>query len=112
MASSEQAEEIAAVLSRPGLERYGVAPVDPTEVLALLAPLLPAVDVDSPLRERTDVPVVAGALAGKAEAIVTGDADFVADDSLRGWLRAHGVEVMTPREVLDRLPPGRFPSSC
>ena len=77
-----------------------------TEALALLAPLLPAVDVDPPLRDRTDVPVVAGALAGRAEAIVTGEAGFVADASPRGWLRARGVEVMTPPELLDRLPSG------
>jgi predicted nucleic acid-binding protein len=47
--------------------------------------------------------VVAAAIAGRADAIVTGDRDLLEDGTLRNWLRERGVDVMTPAELLERL---------
>ena len=73
VASWALAEEIAEVLRRPKLARYGLSEDDVREALVLLAPLLPSVDVDVAVRDPDDAPVVASALAGGVEAIVTGD---------------------------------------
>ena len=73
------------------------------ETLILLSPFLPTVEVDVALRDPDDAPVVAAAIVGRAQAIVTGDRDLLDDDALRAWLRERGVEVMTPAELLERL---------
>ncbi len=72
-------------------------------MLRLLAPALPVADVDVPIRDPDDAPVVAAALAGAADVIVTGDSDFIADADLRAWLADRGVSVATPAELLDQL---------
>ncbi len=76
---------------------------DVAEVVMLLGPLLPDVEVDPPLRDPDDAPVVAAALAGAANVIVTGDADLLKDEAMRGWLVERGVEVVSPSEMLARL---------
>jgi len=73
------------------------------EVLVLLAPLLPAVDVDVPIRDPDDAPVVASALAGGVEAIVRGDARLLDDPRLKAWLGRRDIEVISPAELLERL---------
>jgi predicted nucleic acid-binding protein len=73
------------------------------DVLVLLAPQLPSVEVDVALRDPDDAPVVASALSGAAEAIVTGDAHLVEDPDLRAWLAARGLDVLLPGELLRRL---------
>ena len=73
------------------------------EALVLLAPLLPAVDVAVAIRDRDDVPVVASALAGRVDAIVTGDAHLLEDPDLKAWLAERGIEVLRPSELLHRL---------
>ena len=72
-------------------------------LLGYLAPLLPTVEVDVTLRDPKDVPVVVAAIAGRADAIVTGDRDLLDDADLRAWLAERDVEVLTPAELLDRL---------
>ena len=47
--------------------------------------------------------MVAAALAGAADAIVTGDSDLLADEALRRWLAERDVEVLTPVVLLERL---------
>jgi putative PIN family toxin of toxin-antitoxin system len=105
VASWELAAEIADVLHRPRLRRYGISAEDVEDILGLLAPLLPSVDVEVEIRDPSDAPVVAAALAGGAEAIVTGDRDLLEDERLRSWLRDRSVDVLTPLELLDRLAP-------
>jgi uncharacterized protein len=102
--SWELAEEIAAVLRRPSLaRRYLITEDDVREVLALLAPLLPRVEVDVEMRDVTDLPVLRAAVGGRAEAIITGDRDFHDDAALAAWLAERSIELLTPAEALGRL---------
>jgi putative PIN family toxin of toxin-antitoxin system len=105
IASWDLADEITAVLSRPKLaERYRITADDIADVLALLAPLLPTVDVtvNVDVRDHKDVPVLAAAVAGGAELIVTGDLDLF-DKPVRVWLGARGTDVISPAALLDLL---------
>jgi uncharacterized protein len=103
--SWELAEEIVEVLRRPKLARYGLTETDVRDVLELLGPLLPRVEVDPPLRDPGDVPVVAAAVAGAAQIVVTGDNDLLADTAVRDWLAQHGIEVVTAIEILRKNRP-------
>jgi putative PIN family toxin of toxin-antitoxin system len=91
------------VIRRPKLARYALGEDAVEELLILLGPLLPSVEIEVELRDPNDAPVVAAALAGGAEAIVTGDADLLDDAALRAWLAERGVEILTPADLLDRL---------
>src|SRR5207244_3143659 len=62
VASWDLATEIAEVLRRPRLRRYGIGEDDVEDVLVLLAPFLPGVEVEAPVRDPTDAPVIAAAL--------------------------------------------------
>jgi predicted nucleic acid-binding protein len=91
------------VLRRPKLRRYELSRQDIEDVLLILSPALPEVDVDVPLRDPADVPVVAAAVVGRAEAIVTGDRDLLDDAELRTWLAERGVRLLRPVELLREL---------
>ena len=95
-------EEIGEVLRRPRFGRLHVTEADVVALLAYLAPLLPTVEVDVPIRDPKDVPVIAAAVAGRADAIVTGDRDLLDDDELRAWLSERGVAVLTPAQLVDQ----------
>jgi predicted nucleic acid-binding protein len=71
--------------------------------LILLYPALPDVDLDVPVRDLDNAPVVSAPVAGAAEAIVTGGRDLLEDDDLRAWLRERDIELLTPAELFDRL---------
>jgi putative PIN family toxin of toxin-antitoxin system len=101
--SWQLAEELAAVMRRPRIARYDVSERDVEDVLHLLAPGLPTADVEVEIRDPKDAPVISAALAGDADAIITGDKDLLDDGALRAWLAHHGVEVLTPRELLREL---------
>lgn len=102
LASWDLADEIAEVLARPKLGPYGITVEDFEDVMTLLAPLLPNVEIDVPLRDPEDAPVIASAVAGAADAIVTGDRDLD-DEGLRAWLGDRGVRVLTVAELLEGL---------
>lgn len=72
-------------------------------VLILVAPLLPAVDVHVEPRDPDDAMVVAAAVAGGADTIVTGDRHLLDDSELRHWLADRGIEVETPASLVERL---------
>lgn len=101
--SWDLASELADVLARPSIRRYDITDRDIRDVMASLAPWLPTVDVDVELRDPKDAPVVAAAIAGNAEAIVTGDRDLLADEALSAWLAEREVGVLSPRSLLERL---------
>jgi putative PIN family toxin of toxin-antitoxin system len=101
--SWELARELADVLRRPEIRRYGVTEADIGDTLAVLGPLLPDVDIAVEIRDPDDAAVIAAAIAGATAAIVTGDRDLLDDNALRSWLAERGVEVLTPAEGLDRL---------
>jgi putative PIN family toxin of toxin-antitoxin system len=102
--SWELAAEVADVLRRPRLaRRYAITEQDVRDVLAVLAPLLPTVEVDIEMRDEDDLPVLRAALAGRAQAIITGDRDFHDDAALRAWLAQRGIELLTPAQALEYL---------
>ena len=88
VASWALADEVAEVLRRPRITKpYGIDEADVRAILQLI-------------RDADDAPVVAAALAGGAEAIVSGDKDLF-DPALRAWLADRHVRVLTPREVAE-----------
>jgi len=101
--SWELAEELASVLRRPKLRRYDISAADARDLLVLLARDLPDVDVTVDLRDPDDAPVVAAAVAGRADAIVTGDRDLLEDEELRTWLLEREIALLTPRELGERV---------
>ena len=105
VASWHVAQELADVLRRPRLRRYEIEQQDIEDVFRLLAPALPTADVDVPIRDPDDAPIVAAALAGAADVIVTGDTDFLSDEALRKWLDHRGIRVATPVQLLALLDP-------
>lgn len=103
VASWALADEISRVLRRPKLRRYRVSEEDISAALALLAPFLPTVEFEGSVRDPKDTAVVEAALAGQAEAIVTGDKDLLDDEDLRRGLAERGIQVLTPKELLAAL---------
>ena len=104
VASWKLAEEIAEVLRRPKLmDRYGITEQDVQDVLVLLAPFLPSVETEAPVRDPDDRPVVSTALTARAEMIVTDDKDLAEARTPGKWLAQRGIVVLTPAELLDQL---------
>jgi putative PIN family toxin of toxin-antitoxin system len=89
-------------MRKPKLRRYEIDDRDIEDVLWILGATLPHVDVDVSLRDPHDAPVVAAAVAGHADAIVTGDADLLDGQPLRSWLAERGIEVLKPAEFVQR----------
>ena len=85
----ELARELAEVLRRPEMRRYGITEAD--------------VDVEVEVRDPDDAVVVGAALAGAADVIVSGDRDLIDNASVRSWLAARGIEILTAAETLARL---------
>jgi predicted nucleic acid-binding protein len=56
----------------------------------------------SPCAIRTTHPWSRAAVAGHADAIVTGDADLLDDEPLTSWLAERGIEILTPSELVQR----------
>jgi putative PIN family toxin of toxin-antitoxin system len=55
-------------------------------------------------RDPKDYPVLATAIDGQADAIVSGDADLRADDKLRAEMADYGIELWGIDTLLDNLP--------
>jgi putative PIN family toxin of toxin-antitoxin system len=103
IASWALAEELADVLRRPEIQRYGVAEHDVRALFVLISPAVPDVEIDVAVRDPDDVAVVSAAVAGRAEAIATGDRDLLENPQLRAWLRERGISVHSPRSLLEVL---------
>jgi predicted nucleic acid-binding protein len=105
VASWELAEEVAEVLRRPRIRRYGITWQDVEDVLFLLAPFLPSVEIQVPALDPGDAPVIAAAIQGIARLIVTGDQDLLGHRDLTIWLAERRIEVITPAwaHIIDRL---------
>lgn len=103
LASWELAAELVEALRRPKLERYEVTETDIASLLLFIATQLPEVDVEVELRDPADAKVVAAAVAGRADLIVTGDRDLLDDLELHDWLRVRGIAIETPASLVDRL---------
>ena len=103
VASWQLAEEIARVLRSSTLRRYRLTEADVADVLALLSPFLPTVELDASMRDPKDLIVVAAATGGGAEAIVTGDKDLLEDAALRRRLADRGIAILNPKELLGQF---------
>ena len=103
IASWELMTEIVEVLERPKSRALGIDERDLLDTMFVLGVILSGVEVDFPLRDPDDAPVVGAALVGRADAIVTGDRGLLEDTELRAWLGERGVELLTPAELLARL---------
>jgi uncharacterized protein len=101
--SWELVDELARALERPRLARYGLQADDVRALLESIARALPSVEVAVEIRDPADAQFVEAALAGRADAIVTGDADLLENIELRRWLDGRGVRIVTPRELVDEL---------
>jgi putative PIN family toxin of toxin-antitoxin system len=94
---------MADTLRRPKVRRYTLGDEDIEAALVLMAPLLPEAELFVEVRDPDDAAVVAAAVAGRAEAIVTGDRDLLDDPELHAWLRERGIQVETPSSLVARL---------
>ena len=97
--------ELAEVFSRPKFRRV----IDVIAARELLALIVERAEVVEPAlnppacRDPDDEIVLAIAIAGKADFIVTGDDDLRADESLRAAMRAWGVELLGVNGFLTRI---------
>ncbi|MCP5522089.1 MAG: putative toxin-antitoxin system toxin component, PIN family [Verrucomicrobiales bacterium] len=95
--------EFAAVVARPHLAarlaQRDVTPATVVRALAREAELIPSPTLPRPaeLRDPKDVIVLAAAVAGTADAIVTGDQDLLV------MKRFRGIPILSVREALEAL---------
>jgi uncharacterized protein len=98
--STAQLAEVTAVLARPRLQRYldadeAAAVVENLDTRALILDALPDVDLSPDPR---DNPILAAAIAGKADLIVSGDKKH-----MLALGEVEGIPIVTARDALDRL---------
>ncbi len=98
--STAQLAEVAAVLARPRLQRYldadeAAAILENIDTRALVLDTLPDVNL-SP--DPKDNPILAAAIAGKADLIVSGDKKH-----MLALGEVEGIPIVTARDALDRL---------
>ena len=99
LASRETASELIRVLGYP---RFSLTRREQEDLLADYLPYCESVAVDEPpplpdCRDPRDGPFLALALAGKADALVTGDADLLE------LAPVFAVPILTPRALKERL---------
>jgi putative PIN family toxin of toxin-antitoxin system len=103
LVSRDQRDEIGAVINRPRIaEKYGISEQDRTDLMRLID----TVAVKAPLKRRLPVAVrdpkddmiLASALGGKADFLVTGDDDLLV---LRDNESLGKLQIVTAREFLD-----------
>ena len=95
--------ELLDVISRPRLARYELDDDVVGAILELVWPGMPRVGIQAVLRDVDDRIVVEAAVAGAADAIVTGDKDLLDDADLVAWLAHRGISVIAPADLLELL---------
>jgi predicted nucleic acid-binding protein len=65
--------------------------------------MLPNVEIDLTVRDPDDAAVISAAVAGAADAIVSGDKDLHDDDAVLAWLAARGIEALIPVQLLAQI---------
>ena len=98
--STAQLAEVAAVLARPRLQRYldadeAAAIVENIDTRAVILDAPPDVNLSPDPR---DNPILAAAIAGKADLIVSGDKKH-----MLALGEVEGIPIVTARDALDRL---------
>jgi putative PIN family toxin of toxin-antitoxin system len=96
-------DELLDVISRPRLARYEIDDEVVGAILELVWPGVPSVGIEVVLRDVDDRIVVEAAVAGAADAIVTGDRDLLDDTDFIAWLMDRGISVITPADLLELL---------
>jgi putative PIN family toxin of toxin-antitoxin system len=96
-------DELLDVIGRPRLGRYEIDDDVVGAILELAWPGLPGIGIDVVLRDGDDRIVVEAAVAGAADAIITGDKDLLEDNVLVAWLTERGIAVLTPADLLALL---------
>jgi putative PIN family toxin of toxin-antitoxin system len=99
--SAAQLAEVAAVLARPRLQKYldadaAVAILENIDTRALVVEAPPDLDLSA---DPKDNPILAAAIAGKADLIVSGDKRH-----MLALGHVEGIPIVTARDALDRLP--------
>jgi uncharacterized protein len=98
-------DELDRVRQRPRFRKS----IDPGHARLLLAQLrwrgilVTPTTVPPRCRDPKDAPVLAAAIDGHANAIVTGDADLRADDGLRAEMAKYGIEIWGINTLLARI---------
>jgi uncharacterized protein len=98
-------DELKAVAQRPRLRQK----IDPAQTEVLLEQLLwrgewvEATAVPPHCRDPKDHPILATAISGEADAIVSGDGDLRADDDLRQQMLERGVKIWGVEVLLAEL---------
>jgi len=96
-------DELLDVISRPRLARYELDDDVVGAILELVWPGMPRVGIQAVLRDVDDRIVVEAAVAGAADAIVTGDKSLLDAADLVAWLAHRGISVITPADLLELL---------
>jgi uncharacterized protein len=103
--SIELLAELDTVWQRPRLHRH-IDPQDAQELFHQLherSLLVELVTTPPNCRDPKDNPVLATAIDGRADAIISGDSDLRADDGLRAAMLVHGVAIWGIDTLRERL---------
>ena len=104
LTSRDQRREVRSTLSRPKFVRYGVSSVQVTSLLKRMAAqstlVTPLSVLPLHVRDVKDEPILAAALGGSADYLVTGDDDLLVLD---GDPRLGNLRIVTARAFLDVL---------
>lgn len=97
--------ELSEVWQRPRLRARIVASdaLDLLELLRYRSTLVEIKTIPPRCRDTKDEPVLATAIDGRADAIVTTDSDLRADDELRAAMVGYGVEILGVTRLLEVL---------
>ncbi len=103
--SADQVEEIRLVLARPEIGvRYGITQAEQQELFKLLGVaatrVRPATKLPLTVRDPKDEMILAAALGGNADYLVTGDADLLV---LAGDVRLGALKIISARDFIQLL---------